>query len=70
MLFSILLASVLSLLSQATPFAVKHEFSSQIHDGVTLRFVNNSGICETTPGVHQMSGYVDIGTNMSIVRGW
>ncbi|KAJ7915166.1 alpha/beta-hydrolase [Mycena leptocephala] len=66
MLFSILLASVLSLLSQATPFAVKHEFSSQIHDSVTLRFVNNSGICETTPGVHQMSGYVDIGTNMSI----
>ncbi|KAJ6581905.1 Alpha/Beta hydrolase protein [Mycena capillaripes] len=25
-----------------------------------LRYVNNSGICETTPGVHTMSGYVDI----------
>ncbi|KAJ7839848.1 hypothetical protein B0H14DRAFT_3140636 [Mycena olivaceomarginata] len=35
-------------------------------DDVSLRFVNNSGICETAPGVHQMSGYVDIGTNMAI----
>ena len=32
-----------------------------------LRYVNNSGICETTPGVHQVSGYIDIGKNMSIV---
>ncbi|KZP14955.1 alpha/beta-hydrolase [Athelia psychrophila] len=30
-----------------------------------LRYVNNSGICETTPGVHTMSGYVDIGPSMS-----
>ncbi|KAF7343278.1 hypothetical protein MVEN_01759900 [Mycena venus] len=45
---------------------VKHRFSSRIQDDVSLRFVKNSGICETTPGVHQMSGYVDIGTNMSI----
>ncbi|KAJ7243607.1 alpha/beta-hydrolase [Mycena haematopus] len=63
MFFSILLASLLSL---ATSLTVKHEFSSRIQDDVVLRFVKNSGICETTPGVHQMSGYVDIGTNMSI----
>ncbi|KAJ7826492.1 alpha/beta-hydrolase [Mycena olivaceomarginata] len=65
MLFSILLALGSCLLSHAT-LVIKHQFSSQIQDDVGLRFVNNSGICETTPGVHQMSGYVDIGTNMSI----
>ncbi|KAJ7059266.1 alpha/beta-hydrolase [Mycena amicta] len=43
-----------------------HKFTSQVQEATTLRFVNNSGICETTPGVHQMSGYVDIGTGMSI----
>lgn len=26
-----------------------------------LRYVKNSGICETTPGVNQYSGYVDVG---------
>ncbi|EPQ50550.1 alpha/beta-hydrolase [Gloeophyllum trabeum ATCC 11539] len=31
-----------------------------------LRYVNDSGICETTPGVHQMSGYIEVGTNMSM----
>ncbi|KAJ7111483.1 alpha/beta-hydrolase [Mycena epipterygia] len=66
MLFSVLLALGSSLLSCATPVVVKHKFSSRIQEDVTLRFVNNSGICETTPGVHQMSGYVDIGTGMSM----
>jgi len=47
---------------------VPQEFMSQINNGTKLRYVNDSGICETTPGVHQVSGYVDIGTNMSIVR--
>ncbi|KAJ7650889.1 alpha/beta-hydrolase [Roridomyces roridus] len=58
--------SLLSL-SHASPLApAKHTFTSVHQDGVSLRFVNNSGICETTPGVHQMSGYVDIGTGMSM----
>jgi hypothetical protein len=43
-------------------------FTSILQAGVRLRYVNNSGICETTPGVHTMSGYIDVGTNMSMVR--
>lgn len=30
-----------------------------------LRVVENSGICETTPGVYQASGYGDISANHS-----
>jgi hypothetical protein len=26
-----------------------------------LAYVNNSGICETTPGVNQVSGYLSVG---------
>lgn len=29
--------------------------------GVKLDFVTNSGICETTPGVNQYSGYISLG---------
>jgi hypothetical protein len=32
-----------------------------------LRYVNNSGVCETTPGVHTASGYIDIAQNQSLV---
>jgi hypothetical protein len=46
---------------------VCQQFASQNH-GTKLRYVKDSGICETTPGVHQVSGYVDIGKNMSVVR--
>lgn len=28
--------------------------------GVKLEFVTNSGICETTPGVNQYSGYISL----------
>ncbi|CZR58507.1 related to carboxypeptidase [Phialocephala subalpina] len=31
--------------------------------GATLSFVTNSGICETTPGVNQYSGYLSVGSN-------
>jgi hypothetical protein len=33
------------------------------HDdtGVKLQYVTNSGICETTPGVNQYSGYLSTG---------
>lgn len=41
---------------------------SQHMADVGLRFVADSGVCETTPGVHQMSGYIDVGENMSTVR--
>ncbi|KAI9567731.1 Alpha/Beta hydrolase protein [Boletus coccyginus] len=41
-------------------------FRSQIQNDTNLRYVPNSGICETTPGVAQYSGYIDVGTNMSM----
>jgi carboxypeptidase D len=30
--------------------------------GATIDFVTNSGICETTPGVNQYSGYISVGS--------
>lgn len=32
----------------------------------TLSYVQDSGICETTPGVTTYSGYLSVGTNMSM----
>lgn len=34
--------------------------------GTKMSFVNNSGICETTPGVNQYSGYLSVGTGMNM----
>ncbi|OCK73133.1 putative carboxypeptidase S1 [Lepidopterella palustris CBS 459.81] len=34
--------------------------------GAKLEFVKNSGICETTAGVNQYSGYLSVGTNMNM----
>lgn len=34
--------------------------------GGKMSFVTNSGICETTPGVNQYSGYFSVGTNMNM----
>lgn len=34
--------------------------------GAKIEFVNNSGICETTPGVNQYSGYLSVGSNMNM----
>lgn len=34
--------------------------------GAKLEFVSNSGICETTAGVQQYSGYLSVGTNMNM----
>ena len=34
--------------------------------GAKLEFVTNSGICETTSGVNQYSGYLSVGTNMNM----
>lgn len=36
--------------------------------GAKMEFTTNSGICETTPGVTQYSGYLSVGTNMNMVR--
>src|SRR5947208_1872144 len=39
----------------------KHTIFQDAATGITLRYVSNSGICETTPGVKQHSGYADFG---------
>ncbi|KAI2465142.1 putative carboxypeptidase S1 [Annulohypoxylon bovei var. microspora] len=31
-----------------------------------LSFIKNSGVCETTPGVNQYSGYITVGENMNM----
>ncbi|KAK2465009.1 hypothetical protein APHAL10511_003085 [Amanita phalloides] len=41
-------------------------FDSVAQPGTKLRYVSDSGVCETTPGVHQMSGYIDIAENQHI----
>jgi hypothetical protein len=43
------------------------EIRSKVHNATGIRYVKNSGICETTPNVTQISGYIDVGTNMSMV---
>ncbi|QRW08929.1 Serine carboxypeptidase [Ceratobasidium sp. AG-Ba] len=43
--------------------------NSTITSAITLgklRYVENSGVCETTPGVYQASGYADLTANQSI----
>ncbi|TAQ91182.1 hypothetical protein B7494_g565 [Chlorociboria aeruginascens] len=41
---------------------VNHTVFEHAATGATLAFVTNSGICETTPGVNQYSGYLTVGT--------
>ena len=36
--------------------------------GAKLEFVTNSGICETTKGVNQYSGYLSVGSNMNMCK--
>ena len=43
---------------------VNHTIFEHGATGSTLSFVTNSGVCETTPGVNQYSGYLSVGTNM------
>lgn len=59
--------NVLALRTLASPLQpVRFTQTSANLDGISIRFVNNSGICETTPNVQQMSGYIDVGPNMSM----
>ena len=55
----------------ATPLSetatIRTRFTSTKNPNVSIRFIANSGVCETTPGVHQISGYLDVGKNMSMV---
>ena len=45
---------------------VKYTIFEHAATGATLSYVTNSGVCETTPGVNQYSGYFSVGTNMVI----
>jgi hypothetical protein len=59
-------AAVVADPTHAAQVAVQTQFvSSKLDAG--LRFVENSGVCETTPGVHTVSGYIDIAKNQSLV---
>ncbi|KAL7284880.1 hypothetical protein ACG7TL_002194 [Trametes sanguinea] len=51
---------------EGTLKSFRGEFTSNLQQDVKIQFVRNSGVCETTPGVGQLSGYVDVGTNMSM----
>ncbi|KAG8879951.1 hypothetical protein FRB98_005440 [Tulasnella sp. 332] len=55
---------VLSVLTANLPALVSPDVKRSIASrtfNTSLRTVENSGICETTPGVHTVSGYIDIG---------
>ncbi|KJA22565.1 hypothetical protein HYPSUDRAFT_186243 [Hypholoma sublateritium FD-334 SS-4] len=65
------LFSTLSLwATRATPIVstepTLNHFASTANPNISLQFVADSGVCETTPGVHQMSGYINVGTGMSM----
>ncbi|KAF7910027.1 uncharacterized protein EAF01_003745 [Botrytis porri] len=67
-----------AVLAAPTTEGKKDKRSFELRDGVnhtvfyhaatdsTLAFVTNSGICETTPGVNQYSGYLTVGTGMNM----
>ncbi|KAG8871519.1 hypothetical protein FRB98_000718 [Tulasnella sp. 332] len=62
---------VLSALSVSLPIlespTVKRSIASRTF-GATLRTVENSGVCETTPGVHTVSGYIDVNDNENYAK--
>lgn len=45
---------------------VVHNVFEHAATGAKLSYVKNSGICETTPGVNQYSGYLSVGSNMNM----
>jgi hypothetical protein len=66
----IVLVALGVLQTSASPYST---FVSTAQDGLSLRYVQNSEVCETTSGVQQVSGYIDVGKNMSMVSefaGW
>jgi hypothetical protein len=45
---------------------IKYTVFEHAATNATIKFVTNSGICETTKGVNQYSGYLSVGTNMNM----
>lgn len=52
---------------QAAHNFTRNMFVSRVQNETQIRYTTNSGVCETTPGVKQISGYLDVGSNMSMV---
>lgn len=42
---------------KVTEHGIEYKLFEHAATGSTLQYVSNSGICETTPGVNQHSGY-------------
>jgi hypothetical protein len=42
---------------------VEYNVFEDAHTGITFRYVPNSGVCETTSGVKQHSGYANFGND-------
>lgn len=51
---------------QAAHNFTRNMFVSRVQNETQIRYTTNSGVCETTPGVKQISGYLDVGSNMSM----
>jgi hypothetical protein len=45
---------------------IEHTIFEHEATGATIDFVTNSGICETTPGVNQYSGYLSVGSELPL----
>lgn len=54
------------LANYAAAGSYRKHLNGMIHDGGSYRISADSNICETTPGVHTYSGYINIDTNHSI----
>lgn len=49
---------------QIAPGGNSRNFFKHEATGVSLEFITNSGICETTTGVNQYSGYLNVGCKL------
>ncbi|KAI0743602.1 serine carboxypeptidase [Daedaleopsis nitida] len=65
-MFSALLATVAALSLVSSSSAVETRSVADPTPGKLRNVVENSGVCETTPGVYQASGYGDIASDGSI----
>ncbi|KAJ3490468.1 hypothetical protein NLG97_g5770 [Lecanicillium saksenae] len=52
--------------SKRTEHGIEYNVFEHAATGSELKYVNNSGICETTPGVNQYSGYQTVGKNQNM----
>lgn len=53
-------------ISSVVKNGVKYTVFEHAATGARMEVVKNSGICETTPGVNQYSGYLSVGDNMNM----